>query len=148
MSTRANIKLIDDGDELWFYRHSDGYPSGTLPTLQIFVGWLNDNSIRSNVSQGGGWLIMIGAKEYGTDTNWQTGEETEKDITNPTNWKIGAYEPTTRQHGDIEYLYTIDMLNKKIHIHSMYGDSTETLTFEKFLDMKSKDFERIEKITV
>ncbi len=33
MSTGANVVLTDDfGDSLGFYRHSDGYPDGVMPT--------------------------------------------------------------------------------------------------------------------
>lgn len=40
MSTRANIILRDCNDEMIFYRHSDGYPDGTLPTLGKFLEWI------------------------------------------------------------------------------------------------------------
>jgi len=66
MSTRAQIKITDSfGQELWFYRHSDGYPDGTLPTLQKFLDWVKAGKIRDNVEQAAGWLILIGAEEYG-----------------------------------------------------------------------------------
>jgi hypothetical protein len=95
MSTRANILVKDiHGDSLWFYRHSDGYPEGTLPTLQKFIKMITDGQIRNNVGQACGWLILIGHEEYGSKKG---------------GWKIGAYEPTTGQHGDIEYLYTVDL---------------------------------------
>ena len=55
MSTRANIIIKEDwsykddkgktkkgSDKLIFYRHSDGYPSGAMPTLNIFMKWLKD----------------------------------------------------------------------------------------------------------
>ena len=38
MSTRCNIVVKDNpfgkDRELWFYRHSDGYPSSVLPSLE------------------------------------------------------------------------------------------------------------------
>ena len=37
MSTRANIKVKDSYDTLWFYRHSDGYPEGAIPTIDKFM---------------------------------------------------------------------------------------------------------------
>ena len=96
MSTRANIIIKDRHSKLWFYRHSDGYPEGTMPTLEKFLQYVKDGKIRNNVGQAAGWLIIIGHDEYGS----QTPDE---------NWEVGAYEPTTGQHGDIEYLYTIDL---------------------------------------
>jgi len=29
-------------------------------------------------------------------------------------WKVGHYEPTTEQHGDINWLYTLDLAAKTI----------------------------------
>ena len=104
MSTRANIIIKDDYKQLWFYRHSDGYPDGTLPTLNKFLDLVKSGKIRSNVSQAAGWLIIIGAEEYAQ----------EKIDYEHTRWKVGAYEPTTGQHGDIEYLYTIDLIKKEV----------------------------------
>lgn len=66
MSTRANIIITDGQDKLFFYRHSDGYPSGTLPTLNLFLEWVKVGKIRDNVQQAAGWLILIGANEYKT----------------------------------------------------------------------------------
>jgi hypothetical protein len=121
MSTRANVIIKSQGEELWFYRHSDGYPSGTLPTLNLFLKWMKEGKIRNNLSQGSGWLILIGAMEYNSIPKFtvQTEEyapgrtfdkvNVETGIEAPTNWNVGAYEPTTEQHGDIEYLYTVDM---------------------------------------
>ena len=34
MSTRANIIIKDSYQEQIFYRHSDGYPDGTLPDFR------------------------------------------------------------------------------------------------------------------
>lgn len=101
MSTRANIIISDGYDKLWFYRHSDGYPAGALPTLAEFMQRVVDGKIRNNANQAAGWLIVIGHEEYakyGSD------------------WKVGAYEPTYAQHGDIEYLYTLDLATKTIKI--------------------------------
>lgn len=126
MSTRANIILKEGEDKLFFYRHSDGYPSGTMPTLQKFVQWMKDGKIRNNISQGSGWLIILGAIEYNAIPKYKT-EVTEsygrkredtvdESIEPPTDWRVGAYEPTTDLHGDIEYLYTIDLLTYEIKV--------------------------------
>jgi hypothetical protein len=64
MSTRANIVIKDKHSQLIFYRHSDGYPEGTLPSLKKFMSWVKAGTIRNNVSQAAGWLIMVGAQEY------------------------------------------------------------------------------------
>jgi len=109
MSTRANIVITDGTDKLWFYRHSDGYPTGTMPTLNKFLDLVKTKKIRNDVTQASGWLILIGAEEYKTK---KVDDLEEGDC----DWKVGAYEPTTGEHGDIQYLYTIHLTNKTITV--------------------------------
>lgn len=121
MSTRANIIVKEDNEKLYFYRHSDGYPDGTLPSLNKLMEWLKVGIIRDNISQFSGWLILIGAMEYnsipvyGKPTNPYGGVDI-KTIENPKDWKVGAFEPTTGLHDDIEYLYLIDLNTKEVSI--------------------------------
>jgi hypothetical protein len=124
MSTRANIIIKDNDGQLWFYRHLDGYPEGAMPTLQKFMGWVRRGLIRNNVGQASGWLILIGAKEYDYKfvyTKGKTKRVHKATLTEPEagdeimDWKCGAYEPTDRgRHGDIEYLYVLDLTKKEI----------------------------------
>jgi hypothetical protein len=136
MSTRANIVLKESysykdekgvintqTNELIFYRHSDGYPDGTLPTLNIFMEWLKSGKIRNDLSQGAGWLIILGAIEYGNIPEHKKEKPAFKGSTQygdiatiepPRDWKVGAYEPTTCIHGDIEFLYTINLNTKEL----------------------------------
>jgi hypothetical protein len=107
MSTRANIVITDGIDTLWFYRHCDGYPEGTMPTLNKFLDLVKTKKIRDDIGQASGWLILIGAEEYNTK---------KVDDLEEGDWKVGAYEPTIGQHGDIEYLYTINLSDKTIDI--------------------------------
>lgn len=136
MSTRANIVIKDSSDKLFFYRHSDGYPEGAMPTLSIFMKWLTDKKIRNNVSQVAGWLVVIGAMEYATIPAFKVTERTPfkgytvKDtdlssINPPADWKCGAYEPTTGIHGDIEYLYVIDVEKKEISCFEAWTEDGE-----------------------
>jgi hypothetical protein len=134
MSTRANVVLKESytdsanrkiSRELIFYRHSDGYPEGTLPSLNKFMEWLKGNKIRNNLSQAAGWLVVLGAIEYATipkftkEKPYKTSDceygdvETAED---PKDWKVGAYEPTDCIHGDIEFLYEIDLIKKKLTV--------------------------------
>jgi hypothetical protein len=119
MSTRAQVKIVDEyGAELWFYRHSDGYPEGTMPTLEKFLGWVKEGKIRNNTEQAAGWLILIGAQEYDTYTTFENGKlekRTKETLTEPfdghNSWKCGAFEPCACRelHDDVEWLYTIDL---------------------------------------
>lgn len=129
MSTRANIIIKNSkyNEKLWFYRHSDGYPEGAMPTLQKFMAWLRDGKIRDNVVQSAGWLILIGAEEYGYEWD-NTKKVTKQSITTLKDWKCGAYEPTTGRHGDIEFLYVIDLDTKELTCYDAhcapYDDKT------------------------
>lgn len=113
MSTRAQIIIKDADDELWFYRHSDGYPEGTMPTLEVFLEYVKEGKIRDNVGQAAGWLVIIGHREYlDLDTEYAGKPEPQKTM---MGWKVGSYEPCAPvQHGDIEHLYTIDLVTKEI----------------------------------
>lgn len=129
MSTRANVLVKDKYNEQWFYRHADGYPACTAESMKLFIQWLVDGKVRDNVSQGSPWLIVLGNQEY-ADDNTGGGKE-------PTGgmfgWKVGAYELTDNQHGDIEYLYTIDMNEKTVTIEQVYAEKKNEYSFEEFL---------------
>lgn len=110
MSTRANIIIQGShGEKLWFYRHSDGYPEVTKKSLEVFMGWLREGKIRDNLGQAAGWLIILGHSEYNVGPT-PGGEDNRPGM----GWNVGAYEPTTGQHDDIEYLYTIDLVKKTL----------------------------------
>ena len=99
MSTRCNVIVKDQYNTLYFYRHTDGYPSSVLPSLEPLMDRLRDGSVRDNTSQFSGWLIVSGYEEYGSMQD---------------DWKVGAYEPTNGIHGDIEYQYTINLEEKTL----------------------------------
>lgn len=122
MSTRANIIVKDSHDELIFYRHSDGYPEGTLPTLEKFLDYVRERRIRNNVEQAAGWLILIGADEYRVDYKGDAHDPLVPghDIA-VSGWKCGAYEPSVEIHGDIAYLYVVDLEAKTIQIDGQEG---------------------------
>lgn len=108
MGTRCNVKVTDGRNTLWYYRHSDGYPECVLPSLEPLMDALRAGHVRDNVGQFSGWLVVIGNKEYNHDRSLPRG-------TNSWSaWKCGAYEPTTNQHGDIDYLYRIDLVTKEL----------------------------------
>ena len=142
MSTRCNVIIKDDQDQLIFYHHSDGYPDGVLPTLKKFMQWVADGRVRSNVEQASGWLILIGAGEYGSryekDSGGKYQHVPKETLTEPdpedhfNGWKCGAYEPSIDIHGDIEFLYTLDLKKLTIHVHDEREDGNSyTIEFEK-----------------
>ncbi len=125
MSTRANIIIKDRNSKLYFYRHSDGYPECTMESLKGFCKMYN-TQLRSNVSQSAGWLILYGAVEYGFK-----GDLTDSSGNEFTGWKVGAYEPTTGIHSDIEYLYIIDLEEGTLTCYATDWDESEESIVEK-----------------
>ncbi len=117
MGTRCNILITDAaGEKLWIYRHSDGYPEQVLPQLEELMEKVKQGLLRDNVGQFTGWLIVIGNKEYKrtrclptNDKEWQS-------------WKCGAYEPTTGRHGDIDYLYRINLETQSVSCENAWTD--------------------------
>jgi hypothetical protein len=145
MSTRANVVVKDKYGEVWFYRHSDGYPDGTLPTLRRFLGWVKEGKIRGNTSQSAGWLVLIGAEEYREHTRYTDGKFkrckrrhsklfTPEDDGAGRGWKVGAYEPTSKMHGDIEYLYEIDLTVPEIRVFECGHDNDYNATKDTQID--------------
>lgn len=126
MSTRANIKIIDSSppnDALWFCRHNDGYPEGVKDTLSKFMMWLRTEVIRDNVSQAAGWLIALGIEEKkelrkATKRMRLNSSPFKPDDDPMTGWKVGMYEPSTGRHGDIDYLYVIDVHEKTLRAYN------------------------------
>lgn len=114
MSTRCQVIVKDRYSEIWFYRHSDGYPEGVAETLNQFLQYVKDGKIRDNAEQAAGWLIIIGHKEYMEQMpDYYKDEPTGTESF--AGWKVGAYEPSvSKEHGDIEYLYTVDLERKEI----------------------------------
>jgi hypothetical protein len=95
--------------------------------MRISTGF---GATRANVSQAGGWLIILGAIEYQTLPEGLFPEnkknvldrtddviETVLDNLSFTDWKVGAYEPTTRIHGDVEFVYVLDLAKSEIRVY-------------------------------
>ena len=104
MITGCNIIIKNHDDILYLYRHPDGYPEGAGESLKEFVkGYAKKGSNgpgwRHNVGECAGWLIIHGYKECADHS---------------MDWKVGAYELTTRLHCDVEYIYTIDLSERTL----------------------------------
>jgi hypothetical protein len=133
MSTRASIRVCDSTESLWFYRHSDGYPEGAMPTLWQFLQWLHKGHIRDNPQQAAGWLILLGAKEYEQYGVYTSGAgyapKTDLFTPDPANtcfgWKCGAYEPSTGRPIDAEYQYDVNTETGTIQVYAVTGGYEE-----------------------
>lgn len=89
MSTRCNIKLIEKDRTIWLYHHHDGYPR----YLGAFLLTKYHNTFQNNDR-----YIDI----------YDIANELIKDS------KDDEFELTSGMHGDIEYLYEIDVDKREI----------------------------------
>ena len=124
MGTRCNIRITDERDELWFYRHYDGYPDMIIPDLAPLMEALQNGHVRDNVGQFSGWLIVIGNKDMWSNRSLPTGRMREGGY---SAWKCGNYEPTTGRHGDIDFLYHIDLVQKTMTVYNGWTGEEEDL---------------------
>jgi len=118
MSTRCNIKVIVDGETIcWLYHHHDGYPEGVGANLAEFLHKCNDK--REYVPMFFNYVIndMIKGK-----VTWVDGTPDDE------------YEWTGGQHGDIEYLYTIEYAGRTVtlNVEGIYRteDNAELYRYE------------------
>ena len=127
MSTRCNIIIEDSSDKLFFYRHSDGYPEETGKDLKEFVSNYKTGNYRDNVSQSAGWLIIRG-REQMMSQHIRISKLLNDNLTSRMyDWKVGYYEPTTGLHGDIEYLYQINLSKKTLCTYKVNYSGKKTL---------------------
>jgi len=112
MSTRAVIVLRDYSQhELRFYKHGDGGPSDTLPTLEKFLDWVETRRIRSNLQQAAGWLVILGNTELG---GFREPNPDDKFM----GWKASIFEPMPDYDSgdDARFQYIIDLEKKTIEV--------------------------------
>jgi hypothetical protein len=113
MSTRCQIQIKSQGEiyPCKIYIHSDGYPENILPFLEDFTNKFHGNrgdDAEYFVAQ---YLIHLAIKEY---------EEQNKDPRYQQNpdYKIDkrytGFGVSTEIHGDIEYLYTADLMTGSV----------------------------------
>ena len=95
MSTRASIKFRDeDGNEVYVYRHCDGYPSQIEPDIDKTI---SVSTNRWSGSEIGIFVSLFLAMHY---PDW------EKE-------RLPDYELTKGIHGDEDYLYTVEYDQEK-----------------------------------
>ena len=111
ISTHATIIITDGIDRLYFYKHCDGYPDGTLPALLEFLNRIKTERIRNNATQAAGWLVVMGHEESKQASHYPL-------------WKVGAYEPTTGVNQYSEFVYTVHV--QELYIaYAHYGNEEE-----------------------
>lgn len=89
MSTRASVVIKDDMDMLFFYQHSDGYPSGLGEWLSKFLLTEEAKTHQGDIEYFSAAVIMHCNNDY---------ERT----------KYPDLVPAVSVHGDEQYQYIID----------------------------------------
>ena len=109
MSTRAQIKCKNSEDNIYIYKHSDGYPKGVLPVLEKFV----HDFVKERGDDEPYFLAQLirhfAIADYKREKN---------DHSSPygTSGFLG-WGLDCKEHGDIEYLYEVDLKTGEIFIN-------------------------------
>jgi len=135
MSTRAQIQV--KGSEVMIYRHSDGYPSGVLPTLvprmKGFIKARGTNDVEYDTAN-----VMKAFVEASIDSvadridSGMLDPEMYHDMFRYTGYGIG-----TQMHGDIEYFYEIDLKEKKIIVYAMSWEGDQEV--DEIVDLSTEE---------
>lgn len=94
MSTRANIKIVEGEKVTWLYHHHDGYPT----YLGAFLMWRLYNKLNNQNCYLNTYDIVNGLIKDKVDDE---------------------FEYTSEMHGDIEYLYVIDVDKRTLKCFEM-----------------------------
>lgn len=121
MSTRSQIKV--KGSEVMIYKHSDGYPSEVMPTLtEVMTQFIRERGNEPDYA-----LAQIVRAFARRD------EERRKEIAASDSNFAHMYQEhsmtgwglDTVRHGDIEYLYLVDLELGVIVINHGFGGNME-----------------------
>lgn len=96
MSTRANILILETGNKVWLYHHWDGYPA--------YLGAVMGEFLRDRIA--GHYWDASGVANVLIKGHLDGDESVQDD----------GFELTDNRHGDIEYLYIIDMNEKTMRV--------------------------------
>jgi hypothetical protein len=142
MSTRGQIKV--KGSEIMIYKHSDSYPGGVMPTLKEIVKTFADK--RGNDPAYALAQIMRAFARRDEKRRLERLEETKERIREAndreesgllselevwlkmyqkhsmTGWGLDCV-----QHGDIEYLYEVDLEKRTITIYDLWEGTEEVV---------------------
>lgn len=122
MGTRSKLILnsIKANKTIGMYKHWDGYCSETLPLLDEALQFSDIKEVVKSI-----------AKQYGREAREMI-EENEvytKDI---------SLTKKAQLHGDLEYLYIIDVDTKNVDVYANFGSEDELLNQGKYLDYKQE----------
>lgn len=126
MSTRAHIKVM--GSDVLIYKHNDGYESDVLPTLkEISIQFIKE---RGNDPE---YAIAQIMRAFTRKEEEERKEKLKQAKRNNDEFWVNIYSKNTMTgwglstglHGDIEFLYEVDLLDKEIRIFQGFGNDRE-----------------------
>lgn len=125
MSTRGQIKVV--GSDVMIYKHSDSYPEGVMPTLKDIVSTFADE--RGNDPAYALAQIMRAYARRDEEERQAILADDEQEGWNSiyeephmTGWGLDCV-----QHGDIEYLYEVDLAERTITIKDIWEGTEEVV---------------------
>ena len=112
MATRSIIKFTDGENTIAVYKHWDGYPDVTVPTIQEFVKWngMRNGDLEYTVANFCFWY-----KHEGEEGSYHTG--------------IGVLPSVDADRGQ-EYEYVVDLNNQTIKEN--FGTDGKTWNFTEY----------------
>lgn len=122
MSTRSQIKV--KGSEIMIYKHSDGYPSEVMPTLkEVMTQFIQERGNEPDYA-----LAQI-MRAFARHDEERKGEKLKQAKRNNDDFWIDIYSKVSMTgwgldtviHGDIEYLYEVDLEKGRIIINNSGG---------------------------
>lgn len=113
MSTRCQIAF--DGNKVFVYRHSDGYPTGVLPSLMDFV-----NRFMAARGYDAEYLVARLVQHFTNEYDRDMAAMYERMGEKRTKMEVLGFGVDTELHGDINYLYTVRK-DGSIEVRSGFG---------------------------
>ncbi len=134
MSTRAHIAFFDAEPEaeqvtkptVLIYKHSDGYPEGTLPQLTEFCKAFNEHrGLRDNE------YATARCVQFMTNFNDAETEKWRKEVKMEKEFSFLGYGVGTNFHGDIEFYYVVTPEEIKVYeVGYNYDETDEEKRYE------------------
>jgi hypothetical protein len=132
MSTRCQLRFTDERTDrvAQIYRHSDGYPESVVPLLKHLQELLHATGTQRDGSYAATQFVLIDKLRYIDRTfRCQDGlysdlPDTIEGVLDPESWEDlnrtpsyllghGAEDPSCGIHGDEEYVYTVELPNRR-----------------------------------
>ena len=138
MSTRSQIKVR--GSEIMIYKHSDGYPEGVLPTLtETMKRFIKERGHEPDYALA---QIMRAFARRDEENRKEWLEEIKNNPEDYPEYMLESYQKQrmtgwgldTIRHGDIEYMYHVDLIEGEIKVEHINWDSDNEI--EQIVNLK------------